>query len=286
MSIWSKLFSSNQKSSKTSNFKEIVKPEQVRLKICASCQQMTNFDNQRCPNCGSLSFSSIPVTKDHARNSPGSPSNAVPSGSRAPDSKERPIAGSVHRNQKFLKLHDQNLISDESNNRLSAVKRIGTSILIISKEDILKRNFSTLLFHITSVSLPQIKAGDKNYSKTVISIDGYNNDARPLWKIPEVVKWFEGLHRRHPYIPLFLSSGSVQLYFLILKPIAFRVLPPEYRGMNDLVGLLAHTMAERNKYFIAILGGDYERCQPILINADKLVSDAVTKLIQGVQEPF
>lgn len=176
--------------------------------------------------------------------------------------------------------------NEESSQRASVERNIGTSFLIIPKTDILKRNFSALLSFINSISLPQIKAGDKNYAKMVISIDGYDSDERPIWEIPEVVEWFKELHRQHPYMPLFLSPGTVQVYFGVLQPIARSIVPAEYRDNKDLVGLLLHTLAERNKYFFAALGSDYDRCKSILNTADKSVADAVTKLVQGIKEPL
>ena len=163
---------------------------------------------------------------------------------------------------------------------------IGTSFVVIPQADILKKSFSVLLNHINSVSLPQIKSEDGNYSKMVISINGYDNDARPLWEIPEVVEWFKELHKEHPYMPLFLSPGSVQVYFQVLRPIAHSIIPKEYRDQKDLVGLLLHTLSERNKYFSHVLGSTYNRYQPILDAADKSVADAVINLSKGIEEPL
>jgi hypothetical protein len=162
---------------------------------------------------------------------------------------------------------------------------VGISYAIIPKADILQKSFSVLLSHIDSISLPQIRSGDRNYSRMVIAINGYDNDPRPLWDIPEVVEWFKELHTKHPYMPLFLTPGSVQLYFGVLQSVAHSIIPPEYRDKKDLVGLLLHTLMERNKYFAAALGSDYDRCQAILNAADKSVADAVTNLMKGIKEP-
>ena len=166
------------------------------------------------------------------------------------------------------------------------IRSIGISYVVIPRADILKRSFSVLLRHIDSISLPQIRSGDRNYSKMVIAINGYDSDVRPLWDIPEVVEWFKELHTKHPYMPLFLSPGSVQVYFRVLKLIAYSILPSEYRDKKDLVGLLLHTLAERNKYFSAALGSDYDRFQFILNVADKSVADAVTNLSKEIEEPL
>ena len=165
-------------------------------------------------------------------------------------------------------------------------KSIGISYVVIAKADIEKKSVSVLLDYINLVSLPQIRSGDANYSKMVITINGYDNDARPLWDIPEVVEWFRELHTKHPYMPLFLTPGSVQVYFQVLKPIAYDIIPAEYRDTKDLVGLLLHTLSERNKYFSGALGSDYDRCQSILNAADKSVTDAVINLVNGIEEPL
>jgi len=165
-------------------------------------------------------------------------------------------------------------------------KTVGTSFLVIPKAHVLNKNFSILLAFINLISLPQIKSGDKNYAKIVIAINGYDNDARPLWNIPEVVEWFKELHMKHPYMPLFLSRGSVQVYFEVLRPIAHSIIPAEYKDKKDLVGLLLHTFSERNKYFAHVLQGDYDRCQSILKAADKSFGDAVTNLVNGIVEPI
>lgn len=166
------------------------------------------------------------------------------------------------------------------------VKKIGISICVIPKEHILQMDFSMLLRHISLISLPQIKAGETNYSKLVISIDGYNDDSRPLWQIPEVIKWFKELHLNHPYMPLFLTPGSVQVYFQVLIPIAKNIIPESLRDKNEPVGLLLHTFEGRNAYFSEALGDDYDRLQYILNAADKSVADAVINLVNGVQEPL
>jgi ankyrin repeat protein len=163
---------------------------------------------------------------------------------------------------------------------------IGTSFVVIPRADILKKSFSVLLGHINSVSLPQIKSGDGNYSKMVIAINGYDNDDRPLWDIPEVIEWFKELHKKHPYMPLFLSPGSVQVYFQVLKPLAHSIIPADYSNQKDLVGLLLHTLQERNNYFSRVLGSDYDRCKPMLDAADKSVGNAVTNLVKRIVEPL
>jgi hypothetical protein len=165
-------------------------------------------------------------------------------------------------------------------------KAVGTSFLAIPKAHVLNKNYSMLLDFINSISLPQIKSGDKNYAKIVIAINGYDNDVRTLWNIPEVVEWFKELHMKHPYMPLFLSPGSVQVYFEVLRPIAHSIIPPEFKDKKDLVGLLLHTFSERNKYFAHVLHDDYDLCQSILEAADKSVGDAVTNLANGIIEPL
>ncbi|GEM_PF-5708771 len=164
-------------------------------------------------------------------------------------------------------------------------KKIGTSYVVIGKMEIARKNYSFLTEFINSISLPQIKSGDGNYARMVIAINGYDDDVRSLWDIPEVVEWYKDLHNHHPYMPLFLSPGSVQVYFRVLGPIAHTIVPPEYCNQKDLVSLLMHTLAERNKFFSHVLGSEFERYQRILGAADEAVTNAVINLTNGIQEP-
>lgn len=166
------------------------------------------------------------------------------------------------------------------------VNRVGTSFLVVSKDMVMKKDFSDLLKFIDSVSLPQIKSGNSNYSKLVLTIEGYDNDSRSLWEIPEVVEWYKELHIKYPYIPLFLSPGSVHVYFMILKPIIRSIVPDEYRDKNDFTNLLLHTFAESNKFFSNALGSDDDRYKDIKNLADESFANAVTNLVQGIKEPI
>jgi hypothetical protein len=164
--------------------------------------------------------------------------------------------------------------------------RVGTSYVVISKESVLQKDVSALLNFVDQVTLPQIRSGDANYSRIVLTIGGYDDDARPLWDIPEVVDWFREVHTKHPYMPLLLSPGSIQVYFRVLGPIAHGIIPREFQHENSLKGLLLHSFQGRNAYFSRVLGSDYERCQAVLNEADKEVGNAVVKLAKGIEEPL
>jgi hypothetical protein len=168
------------------------------------------------------------------------------------------------------------------------IEKIGISSVIIPNDHILSKDFSMLTSYIERVCIPQIRSGILNYSTIVLSINGYDNDPRSLWDIPEVVSWFKMLFKVHPYIPLLLSPGSVQLYFYILQPLAREIIPKdrEYANEKDYKALLLHTLWERNIYFQKVLANDYSRCQYILRKADERVTQAVVNLIHGKEEPI
>jgi len=166
------------------------------------------------------------------------------------------------------------------------VKKIGTSFCTISKDEILRKDFSLLISYINTISLPQIKAGSEDFSKIILSIDGYNHDSRSLWQIPEVIDWFKELHINHPYAPIFLTPGSVQIYFMILTPVAKTITAHELRDKKAPVALLLDVFAGRNYFFPKVLGNDYKRLEPILKKADKACSDAVINLVNGIAEPL
>lgn len=166
----------------------------------------------------------------------------------------------------------------------SPIERIGHSIVVVS--DVSLKDYTPLTDFIESVSLGQIREGQTDYARMAIAIGGYDSDPRPLWDIPEVTAWYRDLHTAHPYMPMFLSPGSIQVYFRVLQPIAQSILPEEFASNQDLVGLLLHVFAARNKYFAEALGGDDERLQDVLKAADAMVTQAVVKLSKGIDEPF
>lgn len=94
--------------------------------------------------------------------------------------------------------------------------KIGYVFFAISKEQVLEKDVSMFNPHIESVCIPQIRSGHL-HSLVVLSVSGYDEDPRELWDILEVILWFKKLHEAHPYLPHFLSPGSVQLYLLMLE---------------------------------------------------------------------
>ena len=166
----------------------------------------------------------------------------------------------------------------------SPPKGIGHSVVVIS--DVSLKDYSPLTNFIDSVSLRQIREGEKDYARLAIAIGGYDNDPRPLCDIPEVTAWYRDLHITYPYMPMFLSPGSIQVYFGVLQPIALSILPEQFANNKDLVGLLLHVFAARNRYFAEVLGSDYDRLQYVFKHADALVTAAVVKLAEGIDEPF
>jgi len=47
-----------------------------------------------------------------------------------------------------------------------------------------------------------------------IGVDGYHNDPRPLWEIPEVCNWFFQIHEQLPYLPFWLTTESFKIYLM------------------------------------------------------------------------
>jgi hypothetical protein len=47
------------------------------------------------------------------------------------------------------------------------------------------------------------------------TIDGYTEDARPLWEIPEVVAYIKELHEQKPQLPYWMGKECIPLYCLI-----------------------------------------------------------------------
>lgn len=49
-----------------------------------------------------------------------------------------------------------------------------------------------------------------------LTFDGYQDDSREVWQIPEVLGWCLSLHNRTPWISYWLAQDSICVYYLIL----------------------------------------------------------------------
>jgi hypothetical protein len=160
--------------------------------------------------------------------------------------------------------------------------QVGHSFVVISKDAILKKKFK-LIDDFIELSVAQLRQADRNFPEMELSIDGYNDDARSLDKIPDVVSWFKELHRQYPYIPLFFVPSSIQVYYVILLPFA-RQIVPKWRSYGWDVppkALLLHTFYERNKFFKRVLGDAYTEYKDILGLADRKVASVLMGLVSG-----
>lgn len=167
----------------------------------------------------------------------------------------------------------------------AAAQAAGHVISVISKEDILRKDLSLFRTHIEDICIPQIRTGgrDDGCSALVLSIDGYDKDRRELWNIPEVLEWFKTLSRTYPYVPYFLSPGSIQLYFGILERVSADVAASAvaFEKHKGLIPLMTDTFGEANVFFERTFGSDLAGCQPVIDLLTQKINRAVTNLIDG-----
>jgi hypothetical protein len=94
---------------------------------------------------------------------------------------------------------------------------------------IIIRSFPILRQHIEAVNADIVQdlidAGlielkrDGQIQPWIMSIDGYNVDPRPIWRIPEVRAWYAQVHAKYPHLPLFLMPASIKAYALCVADI-------------------------------------------------------------------
>ena len=112
------------------------------------------------------------------------------------------------RKERFVRKSDINAETLLDELRRQKRKR---GIVVIPKEDILRNNFGTVQKVISSL-IEEIKITKRFPTLVRLEIDGYNNDPRELWEIPEVISWYGNLHFKYGFLPFFLDEGSIQLY--------------------------------------------------------------------------
>jgi hypothetical protein len=73
-----------------------------------------------------------------------------------------------------------------------------TQIVIVSKQDIVARNISVIDSGLT-VAIERTRHARDFRTNIEILVDGFNEDTRSLWQIPEVVAWFKRLDPKTAY---------------------------------------------------------------------------------------
>jgi hypothetical protein len=165
-------------------------------------------------------------------------------------------------------------------------EKIGISFLVISKESVLEKNVSQFAGFVDSVSLEQLRSGRENYATAALSIDGYNDDPRPLWQISEAREWFKALHSVRPYAPYFLSPVSIQIYITCLEPFIPEWFPKECeaRTRHPVVYLVSYAMVQFIDLLRKTLPDKTEFADRILNDANERIFSAMNHLIEGKAE--
>ena len=171
---------------------------------------------------------------------------------------------------------------------MSILNRVGTSFLVISKGSVLEKNVSDFEIFVDSVCLAQLRSGRKDYATAVLSIDGYNDDSRSLWHIPEVREWFKALHSVRPYAPYFLSPASIQIYFTCLEPFLPGLLPKEYAGKqhHPVVYMVTYAMDQFMDLLHMVLPSKPDLADGVLNEANERVFSALRNLKESKAEPI
>jgi len=169
---------------------------------------------------------------------------------------------------------------------------------MIGKNQILTHDTSMFMPFIENACIPQLRSGDRDYAKMTILVDGYNDDDRELWDIPEVTEWFKTLHKTYPYILYFLTPESIKLYFNILAPIVYDFISIDLIGEYcDELGLeaepaLSGKILNRQKigvlflniccyfqpYFESLFGKDLPKYQDTLDDTFKKTAQIIKEM--------
>jgi hypothetical protein len=174
---------------------------------------------------------------------------------------------------------------------MSLLSRVGISYLIIPKEHVLEKNISNFENFVDTICLVQLGRGQENYAIAVLSIDGFNNDPRSLWHIPEVREWFKALHLARPYAPYFISPASIQICITCLVPFLPDVLPKEYAALaskhHPIDSLVTYAMDQYiNLLRTIMLSYPDELKNFVLSEANERVFSAVRNMNAGINEPL
>lgn len=91
----------------------------------------------------------------------------------------------------------------------------GTSF-VIAKDDVLSLNTEKVEHAIQHAAKQTL--GQKRHHAIELAIDGFNDDPRDLYQIPEASAWFKALFERNPDVVFWLSPGSLRLLLLTCIP--------------------------------------------------------------------
>ena len=80
---------------------------------------------------------------------------------------------------------------------LQMTQHVDQIIYCISKEEIKKQNIQPMIKRLNAMLSPSV--AQRFFEKIDMCIDGYNNDRRDLWQIPEVRKYIARLDEEFPY---------------------------------------------------------------------------------------
>jgi hypothetical protein len=172
---------------------------------------------------------------------------------------------------------------------MSNLDRIGTSYLIIPKEHILEKDVSNFENFVDTICLAQLGSGQANYAIAVLSIDGFNDDPRSLWHIPEVREWFKALHLARPYALYFISPASIQIYITCLEPFLPGMLPKEYAALTSKYPTVACLQTYAMDQYInllrtVMLNYPDDLKNRVLDKANERVFSAVKNMNAGIDE--
>jgi len=109
------------------------------------------------------------------------------------------------------------------------IKNLHLYFFAVSKEEILKKDYTRLLETLETFK----KAGKNGRNKLFLNIDGYNNDSRELYMIPEVRDFIQGIWRECKYFLYFISDigGTRDVFVACLN----EYVSHKYVGFNETV---------------------------------------------------
>jgi len=91
----------------------------------------------------------------------------------------------------------------------------GRILVVIGRKSVNQTNLSLVEEQAKRVVAESLERG--GFGKLLqFSVDGYTEDTRGLWDIPEVVSYFKSLHEKTPYLLFWMGKESVPLYCRIL----------------------------------------------------------------------
>lgn len=100
-------------------------------------------------------------------------------------------------------------------------------VLVITKEYIDNEDFE----HVNDILTKLMENSIKNENKLSLIIDGYDNDLRELYEIPEIRNYFQTLDRLFPYWFYFVNRKTEEKYSSLVI-IMLLLVPLEVIGEN------------------------------------------------------